>query len=213
MATYRYSPFYDARLKRPCDIFFSLLLIVCLSPLFLLVAIMVKIASPGGPVLYGHKRVGYGHKNLVCWKFRTMVPDADQKLAQYLNANPELKAEFERDFKLKKDPRIVPLVGHLLRFTSLDELPQLFNVLKGDMSMVGPRPVTQEELPRYGDHIENLLSVRPGITGLWQVSGRNDVSYQKRIELDMYYIAHINPWFDFQIALKTILVVLLHKGY
>lgn len=213
MATFKYSRFYDTYLKRFCDIFFSLFLLISLSPIFFLIALVVKIVSPGGPVLYGHKRIGRQHEEFVCWKFRTMVPNADIKLTQYLEANPSLKEEFERDFKLKKDPRIVPFVGQLLRYTSLDELPQLFNVLGGDMSMVGPRPVTEEELKRYGNHVDTLLSVRPGITGLWQVSGRNDVSYQKRVELDMYYIDHINPFFDFFIAIKTISVVLLHKGY
>ncbi len=210
---FQYSHFYHTWLKRPCDIIFSFLLLICTSPIFIIVAILIKITSPSGSVFYKHQRIGRNHQPFICWKFRTMLPDADKKLSQYLESNPAMKAEFERDFKLKKDPRILPVLGHFLRFTSLDELPQIFNVLRGDMSMIGPRPITQAELPRYGEHTQSLLSVRPGITGLWQVSGRNDVSYEKRVELDMYYIAHINFFFDLHIALKTILVILLHKGY
>ncbi len=210
---FQYSRFYHTCLKRPCDIIFSLLLLICTSPIFIIVAILIKAASPSGSVFYRHQRIGRNHQPFTCWKFRTMLPDADKKLAQYLETNPAMKEEFERDFKLKKDPRILPVLGHFLRFTSLDELPQIFNVLRGDMSMIGPRPITQAELPRYGEYVDTLLSVRPGITGLWQVSGRNDVSYNKRVELDMYYITHVNFFFDLQIALKTILVILLHKGY
>ena len=210
---FQYSRFYHTRLKRPCDIIFSLLLLICTSPIFIIVVILIKVASPSGSVFYGHQRIGRNHQPFTCWKFRTMLPDADKKLAEYLETNPAMKEEFERDFKLKKDPRILPVLGHFLRFTSLDELPQIFNVLRGDMSMIGPRPITQAELPRYGEYVDTLLSVRPGITGLWQVSGRNDVSYDKRVELDMYYITHINFFFDLQIVLKTILVILLHKGY
>lgn len=211
--SFQYSRFYHTWLKRPCDIIFSLLLFICTSPIFIIVTILIKVASPSGSVFYAHQRIGRNHQPFACWKFRTMMPDADKKLVKYLETNPAMKEEFERDFKLKKDPRILPVIGHFLRFTSLDELPQIFNVLRGDMSMIGPRPITQAELPRYGEHVNTLLSVRPGITGLWQVSGRNDVSYNKRVELDMFYIMHINFFFDLQIALKTVLVILLHKGY
>ncbi|MGL4525192.1 MAG: sugar transferase [Spirochaetia bacterium] len=213
MSKFPHSPIYTQFFKRPYDIFFSLLLLIILSPLFLLISVCIKIVSPKGPVFYGHMRVGRNHEIFKCWKFRTMVPDADEKLAHYLQKNPSLQAEYARDFKIKKDPRIIPVIGQILRFSSLDEVPQFFNVLLGQMSMIGPRPVTKEELFRYKDQVEKLLSVRPGITGWWQVSGRNDISYEQRVQLDMYYIDHANILFDTKITLKTMLVILLHKGY
>lgn len=142
-----------------------------------------------------------------------MVPKADQALAGYLRANSHLKKEYARTFKLKQDPRIIKGVGRFLRNSSLDELPQFFNVLKGDMSVVGPRPITEPEIKKYGKHFKKLVSVRPGITGLWQISGRNDISYEQRVDLDMQYISHLSLRQDLLIGLKTIGVILLRKGY
>jgi undecaprenyl-phosphate galactose phosphotransferase len=146
-----------------------------------------------------------------CLKFRTMVPDADGVLRRLLEDDPRARAEWESDFKLKDDPRITP-IGAFLRRTSLDELPQLWNVLKGEMSLVGPRPIIEEELERYGDQVGYYLETRPGITGLWQISGRNDTGYEDRVALDSWYVRNWSLWYDLVILVKTINVVLQHKG-
>ena len=194
-------------IKRAGDIGFSLLVLVLGSPLFLLLAVLVKLSSKGS-VFYSQRRIGRGFKGFGCLKFRTMRKDADQFLASVLDSDPALRAEFERDHKLRNDPRITPL-GKFLRRSSLDELPQFLNVLKGQMSVVGPRPIVWEELSRYGTAMDEVLSVRPGMTGLWQVSGRNNLSYDKRISLDLHYARHRNFWLDLRIVLRTVGVVLL----
>lgn len=199
-----------ARLKRLMDFTLSLLLIIILSPLLILISILIKVSSPG-PILFRHKRLGLNGKLIDVYKFRTMVVNAQEVLEKILAENPELKEEYERTFKLKNDPRLTK-VGKFLRKTSLDELPQLFNVIKGDMSLVGPRPIVLEEINMYKEHGKYLLRVLPGVTGLWQVSGRNDVDYEERIKMDMYYIMNWNLWLDINILFKTIPAVLKRNG-
>ena len=183
--------------------------LILFSPLFVILAL--KIRKDGGPVFYAQTRIGKDGQKFKCLKFRSMIHNADKVLQDYLDSNPEAKAEYARDFKLKNDPRITP-VGHILRRTSLDEIPQFINVLKGDMSLVGPRPVVEAETAYYGDKLGHYLSVRPGVTGLWQVSGRNDVSYDQRVALDVWYVENWSLWNDIVIILKTIYVVSVRKG-
>ncbi len=194
-------------LKRGGDIVFSLLVLGLGSPVFLLLAVLVKLSSQGS-VFYCQRRIGRGYKGFGCLKFRTMRRDADRVLAAMLEADPKLRAEFERDHKLKRDPRITPL-GKFLRRSSLDELPQFINVLRGEMSVVGPRPIVWDELRRYGRNMDEVLSVRPGLTGLWQVSGRNNLTYRTRVRLDLTYVRNRSFWLDLGIVLRTIGVVLL----
>jgi len=175
--------------------------------LFLFLALLVKISSPG-PVFYVQKRVGRGYKHFGCIKFRTMRADADAVLTRVLAQSPALRQEFERDFKLRDDPRITP-IGKFLRRTSLDELPQFFNVLCGEMSVVGPRPIVDKEIDRYEGYMDEVLSVRPGLTGLWQVSGRNNLSYSKRVRLDLAYARGRSLLLDLAIILRTFGVLLL----
>lgn len=195
--------------KRTFDVFFAILLLIMLSPLFAFLAI--KISRDGGPSLYGHTRIGMNGRKFKCYKFRSMIMNSQEVLAHLLATDPHAKAEWDKEFKLKNDPRITRL-GHFIRKTSIDELPQLWNVLKGDMSFVGPRPVTEDELDRYRQYVKYYLAVRPGITGLWQVSGRNDVSYNERIRLDTRYIIGWSLLKDFIILFKTISVVFFRKG-
>ena len=194
-------------IKRAGDISFALAVLALGSPLLLLLALLVKLSSQGS-VFYCQRRIGRGYRGFGCLKFRTMRKDADRVLAQVLASDPELRAEFERDFKLKRDPRITP-IGKFLRRSSLDELPQFINVLKGEMSVVGPRPIVWDELERYGRNMDQVLSVRPGLTGLWQVSGRNNLPYETRVKLDLYYARNRSFWLDLGIILRTIGVVLL----
>ncbi|MEN9542116.1 MAG: hypothetical protein RLZZ459_2207 [Cyanobacteriota bacterium] len=194
-------------LKRGGDIAFALLVLSLGSPLFLLLAVLVKFSSKGS-VLYCQRRIGRGYRGFGCLKFRTMHRDADRLLTSLLANDPELRAEFERDHKLKNDPRITR-IGRFLRRSSLDELPQFINVLRGEMSVVGPRPIVWDELQRYGRNMDAVLSVRPGLTGLWQVSGRNNLSYATRVRMDLDYVERRSFWLDLHIILLTIGVVLL----
>ncbi len=196
-------------LKRMFDIVCSAVLLVLLSPVFGFLA--YKISRDGGRPFFGHVRVGQGGQQFACYKFRTMVVNAQEVLADLLAKNPEAKAEWDKDFKLKNDPRINP-IGHFLRRTSIDELPQLWNVLKGDMSLVGPRPVVQDELERYGDDVAYYLLAKPGMTGLWQVSGRNDVDYETRVYFDSWYVKNWSLWTDITILFKTITVLTSKQG-
>ncbi|WP_199245476.1 sugar transferase [[Phormidium] sp. ETS-05] len=196
--------------KRLFDILFSLSVLILFSPVYLLLGLLIAISSPG-PVFYVQERVGKNRRKFGCLKFRTMVTNAEEILAQMMETSPELRSEFESNFKLKNDPRIT-WIGNFLRVTSLDEFPQFWNVLKGDMSVVGPRPLVTEELPKYGTHMDTVLQIRPGITGLWQVSGRNDIPYPKRIQMDVYYVNFNNFWMDMWIILKTIRVVIFPKN-
>lgn len=196
-------------IKRCFDIFASACGLIVASPLLLWIAI--KVSATKGPIFYGHKRVGQNGKTFLCYKFRTMQPNADQLLRELLERDPEAKAEWDRDFKLKNDPRITP-IGHFLRKSSLDELPQLWNVLMGDMSLVGPRPIVDAELERYGDQVDHYLKVKPGITGLWQISGRNDTTYDTRVYLDSWYVKNWSFFNDIVILFRTIEVILNRDG-
>ena len=201
---------WPARLtKRVFDLTLAWTLLLVLLPLLIWLALQIR--RDGGPVVFAHPRVGFNGRLFKCLKFRSMVVDADQRLAQLLSSQPTLRTEWERDHKLKNDPRISP-VGDFLRRTSLDELPQLWNVIKGEMSLVGPRPVVTEELQKYGDDVDYYCMVRPGITGLWQVSGRNDIGYEKRVYLDTWYVKNWSLWYDIAIMFKTIRVVLRREG-
>lgn len=197
-------------IKRLFDVGFSLLILILFSPVYLLLALLIALGSPG-PIFYVQERVGENHKPFGCIKFRTMVINADEMLVELMETSPQLRQEFEDNFKLKQDPRITK-VGRFLRLTSLDEFPQFWNVLKGDMSVVGPRPLVAEELPRYGCHIDKILTIKPGITGLWQVSGRNDIPYGRRVQIDLYYANFHNFWLDLWVIVKTIGVVLVPKN-
>lgn len=192
--------------KRTGDILFSLAVLGLGSPVFVLLAVLVKLSSPG-PVFYVQRRIGRGYKGFGCIKFRTMRKDADRTLQILLEQSPELKEEFRKDFKLKADPRITP-IGRFLRRSSLDELPQFLNVLRGQMSVVGPRPIVWEELDRYGRQMDEVLAVRPGLTGLWQVSGRNNLSYDARVQLDIRYARRRCFLLDMGIILRTVAVIL-----
>ncbi|AKG20043.1 sugar transferase [Calothrix sp. 336/3] len=195
--------------KRLFDIVFSLVVLVLFSPVYLVLAFLIALSSEG-PIFYVQERVGKNYKPFNCIKFRTMVSNADEVLSQMMETSPHLRREFELTFKLKQDPRITR-IGKFLRITSLDEFPQFWNVLKGDMSVVGPRPLVAEELPKYGYHIDQILTIRPGITGLWQVSGRNDIPYPRRVQIDLHYAKFRNFWLDLWIVFKTIRVVIVPK--
>lgn len=198
-------------LKRAFDVVASGTLILLVSPIFLLIAVLIRLMSPG-PVLYSQERVGrYGHP-FRAWKFRTMRPDADRLLKEYLSAHPELREEWASNHKLKDDPRVIPGIGRILRHYSLDEMPQLWNVLCGEMSLVGPRPIVEEEIPKYADDFSLYVQVPPGITGLWQISGRNNTTYARRVSLDSYYVRNWSPWLDYYILLRTIKTVVLREG-
>jgi len=196
-------------IKRLIDIIGSLALLVLFSPLFLVVALMVSL--DGGPVFYRHKRIGRDGKPFGCLKFRTMILGAEACLNEYLSYHPEQRREWEQDQKLAFDPRVTA-IGNVLRRLSLDELPQLVNVLVGEMSLVGPRPVTEGELKHYGAAASAYLAVRPGLTGPWQLSGRNDVSYATRVAMDEAYVRNFSLWNDIVILLRTPGVVLSKKG-
>ena len=201
---------WPARLtKRIFDTVTACLLLVVLSPF--MVAITLWIRKDGGPALFAHQRVGKQGRMFDCYKFRTMVVDAEAQLEQLLQSSPALRTQWVQDHKLKTDPRISAF-GHLLRRTSLDELPQLLNVVRGEMSLVGPRPVVSGELKRYGEEVGYYLMVRPGMTGLWQVSGRNDIDYDARVYLDTWYVKNWSLWHDQIILFKTISVVLNRAG-
>jgi exopolysaccharide production protein ExoY len=188
----------------------ALLLLLLLAPLMLYLAWRVR-REDGGPVMFAHYRVGQGGRLFRCLKFRSMTRNADAVLAELLERDPQAREEWERDRKLRNDPRIIP-VGHLLRRTSLDELPQLLNVLRGEMHLVGPRPVVVQEVPRYGEHKCHYLSVKPGMTGLWQVSGRNNTSYEQRVQLDARYVENRSPLADLAILARTAKVLITREG-
>lgn len=196
--------------KRALDLTCAASLFVLLFPLWLMVAVAVRMSSPG-PVFFGHERVGFDGKTFRCWKFRTMVTTGDAVLEAYFTRNPAARTEWARDRKLKSDPRVTR-IGHILRKTSVDELPQLLNVILGEMSLVGPRPVVTDELERYGPDITAYLAARPGITGLWQTSGRSDTTYAERVTLDRRYATEWSFTMDLWILLKTVPAVLAARG-
>lgn len=200
----------DGRASRIFDVFFAFSLLILVAPVLLLTIIVLQIDTPG-PIFFRQYRVGRGLNLFPCFKLRTMVVDAQERLQELLRASPEARAEWARDHKLRNDPRITG-VGRFVRRYSLDELPQLVNILLGHMSVVGPRPIVEAEIWRYGDAIRDYAAVRPGLTGLWQVSGRNDTTYEERVELDRSYARNKSLRFDLAILWRTASVVLLARG-
>jgi undecaprenyl-phosphate galactose phosphotransferase len=196
--------------KRTFDLVFGATMGLLSLPAAILIALAVVIQS-GGPVLYSQQRVGRGGRTISVWKFRTMVVDADAVLQQVLEADPALAAEWRQHRKLRRDPRVTG-IGRLLRKTSLDELPQIWNIVRGDMSLVGPRPIVEEELERYGDNASTYLCVKPGLTGLWQTSRRNDTTYDQRVKLDAEYVRTWSVAKDLQIVVNTLPAVVRGAG-
>jgi Undecaprenyl-phosphate galactose phosphotransferase WbaP len=195
--------------KRSFDLVVASLALVALSPFFWAASALIRL--DGGPAFFGHRRVGEKGREFMCRKFRTMHVEGDAILKTLLEKDPQAAAEWARDQKLRNDPRVTA-VGAFLRKTSLDELPQLINVIRGEMSLVGPRPVTYSEVLRYGEDAEYYLSAKPGITGLWQVSGRNETTYVRRVQLDAWYVKNWSLWQDIAILFKTVPAVLLRRG-
>ncbi len=200
----------DRLFKKIFDYVTALGLVILFSPLLLGLYLVVFFATGGHP-LFSHERLGYQGKPFRVWKFRTMHLDADERLETLLESCAECREEWERDFKLKNDPRVTT-IGRFLRTTSLDELPQLINVLKGEMSLVGPRPIVEAEIAKYGEMYHYFTAVRPGITGLWQVSGRNDIEYDERVQLDVWYVRNWSIELDLEILIKTAIVVAGRQG-
>tara|TARA_X000000950_G_C13870394_1_gene642610 strand:+ start:967 stop:1620 length:654 start_codon:yes stop_codon:yes gene_type:complete len=192
-------------LKFIFDLFFASIFLIAGFPLFLFIAILIKLSSRG-PIFFSQERIGKNNIPFKCFKFRTMHPEAEDILENLIEQNHLLKKEFKETHKLKNDPRIT-YIGKFLRKTSLDEIPQFINVLKMEMSIVGPRPVIAPELEKYGDSKSKLLSIKPGITGLWQVSGRNNLTYRRRVSLDYFYIKNINFLIDLRIIIRTFGVI------
>ena len=196
--------------KRSFDASFALLILLLLAPLLLIIAAALLVVD-GRPIFYRQRRIGLDGREFGCLKFRSMVKDANERLRDVLESSEEARKEWAECQKLRNDPR-VHVVGRILRKTSLDELPQFFNVLRGEMSVVGPRPIVRDEVSRYGEHIAHYEAVRPGVTGLWQVSGRNAVSYQERVALDVAYVTSLSPLNDAKIIVKTVGIVLTGSG-
>lgn len=201
-------PGFDA--TRALDIVFSLLAIIFFAPIMALIWMAIRLQD-GGPALFRQKRIGFGGQDFACLKFRTMVVGAEEKLKALLEADPSARLEWARDQKLRNDPRITWL-GAFLRKSSLDELPQLFNVLRGEMSLVGPRPIIFAEVTRYGRSFRHYCAVRPGVTGIWQISGRNDVSYSRRVAMDITYARRRCVGLYMRILMATVPAVILRNG-
>ena len=194
-------------IKRLIDIIGSLIGIILLSPIYIIIAILIKFDSPG-KIVFGHTRKGKGGKDIKVYKFRTMYSNANEIFESFTS---EQKEEYYKNFKLDNDPRVTKL-GGFLRKTSLDELPQLFNILKGDMTIIGPRPIVEKEISKYGDKAEKLFSVVPGLAGYWQANGRSDTTYEERVEMDMYYIDNMSFYLDVKILFQTAISVLKGEG-
>jgi exopolysaccharide production protein ExoY len=194
------------RTKRLTDIVIAFTALILAAPVMLLITLLIKTTA-GGPAVFSHTRIGFGGRPFQCYKFRTMVANSDQALAEFLASNEEAAKEWAESRKLRLDPRVTAL-GRLLRKSSLDELPQLFNVLRGEMSCVGPRPVVADELPRYGAYVREYLRARPGLTGLWQVTGRDCADYSHRVSLDSSYVLNWSLWADLRILVRTVFAVM-----
>lgn len=197
-------------IKRAIDVTIALICVVLFFPLSVIVAIGVRHSSPG-PIIYSQPRAGRGGRVFRFYKFRSMVEDSEEVLSSYLDSDPSAREEWAAYQKLDRDPRITPF-GRFIRRSSLDELPQFWNVLKGDMSLVGPRPCMPQQLTLYGRHWASYCAVKPGLTGLWQVSGRNRLTYEQRVALDARYVRNWSIWLDLQILMKTVKVVLTGEG-
>jgi lipopolysaccharide/colanic/teichoic acid biosynthesis glycosyltransferase len=200
----------DDVLTDAMNVALAVVAVIFLAPVMVTVALAVFLQD-GGPVVFAHRRIGRGGRYFYCLKFRSMAIDAEQRLAELLANDPVARAEWEKDHKLRNDPRVTRL-GAFLRKTSLDELPQLFNVLRGEMSLVGPRPIVDAEIPKYGRRFVSYCAVKPGITGLWQVSGRNDTSYRSRVAMDCLYAKQRNVLMDGFIIAATVPAVLMRRG-
>jgi len=203
------NPFYRA-MKRLFDLIVGSMLLILSLPVMLVLAVLIRFDSKG-PIIYRHRRIGYKGREFDCLKFRTMVDGADKKLDEILNDNPKLREEWDKYKKLPDDPRVTKF-GRVLRQMSLDELPQLINVIKGDMSLVGPRPVLYEELKLFEEGSDYYLEVKPGITGLWQISGRSDIDFKKRAELEIWYVKNYSLWLDITVIIRTFKVVITKAG-
>jgi lipopolysaccharide/colanic/teichoic acid biosynthesis glycosyltransferase len=201
---------HQDRIERVIDIALCVPILIFVAPLMIVIAVLIHLQD-GGPVMFGHTRIGRDGRLFKCLKFRSMVVDSEARLQALLACDPIARAEWERDFKLGDDPRVTPL-GNFLRRSSLDELPQIINVLRGEMSLVGPRPIVPSEVARYGRYFSDYCAQRPGITGLWQISGRNDVSYRRRIALDVRYARTRCLTLYLKILLATAPAVLTRKG-
>jgi Undecaprenyl-phosphate galactose phosphotransferase WbaP len=198
------------RLKRALDLLGVVVGGLLVSPLLIAIVVLIKLDSPG-PAFYGHRRLGARSEHFLCWKFRTMYADAERSLEVYLQSDPDLRAEWELNHKLRDDPRITS-VGRLLRRTSLDELPQLWNVLRAEMSLIGPRPIVDAEVPKYKNDYKLYARIRPGMSGLWQVGGRSDTGYEERVAIDAYYVRNWSVWLDLIILARTVKIVLRGRG-
>lgn len=197
-------------IKRVFDLLFTICGGLFILPFLLVIAVMVAFDNKGN-VIFAHRRIGRGGKEFKCYKFQTMIPNAQEALEKYLAENPEARKEWEESFKLTNDPRVTKL-GNILRKTSLDEMPQLWNVIKGDMSLVGPRPIVAKEIERYGEYFREYAMVTPGITGMWQASGRSDTTYEERVEMDTWYVRNWSVWIDLMYLFKTVKIVFTGKG-
>ncbi len=200
----------SALVWRAFDLLVALAILLVALPFLLLLALAIKITDPG-PLFFVHNRIGFQGRQFGCLKFRSMRVDGDKLLKAHLAGNPAARAEWNETQKLRNDPRVTP-VGAIIRKLSLDEFPQLINVLRGEMSIVGPRPIVDSEVERYGEFFSYYKAVRPGLTGLWQVSGRNDTSYNERVRLDVSYVAQKSLAFDMVLIIKTVPAVLLSRG-
>jgi Undecaprenyl-phosphate galactose phosphotransferase WbaP len=196
--------------KRALDLTLTLLGSVLVLPLVVLIAVWIKLDSPG-PVFYSQQRIGQNGRTFHAWKFRSMARDADRVLSRCLALDPRLREEWEQNHKLRNDPRITA-VGRIIRRASLDELPQLWNVLMSEMSLVGPRPIVEAEIPKYGKKFDLYTKVKSGLTGMWQISGRNDTSYEERVDLDVFYVRNWSVWLDFYILFRAIETVVFCRG-
>ncbi len=196
---------YYKIIKTIFDLFFALIILIVGSPIFIIIALLVKLSSRG-PIFFLQKRIGKNKKSFNCIKFRTMHPEAEDILENLIINNEALRKEFEDTHKLKNDPRITN-IGKFLRKTSLDEIPQFLNVIKMEMSIVGPRPIVKKEILKYGKSYKKVISIKPGITGLWQVSGRNNLSYKRRVTLDCLYVDNMSPIIDIRIIIRTFGVI------
>ena len=197
-------------IKRAFDLLFTICGGLCILPFLLVIAVMVAVDNKGN-VIFAHRRIGRDGKEFKCYKFQTMIPNAQEALEKYLAENPAARKEWEESFKLTDDPRVTKL-GNILRKTSLDEMPQLWNVIKGDMSLVGPRPIVSKEIERYGEYFREYAMVTPGITGMWQASGRSDTTYEERVEMDTWYVRNWSVWIDLMYLFKTVKIVVTGKG-
>jgi lipopolysaccharide/colanic/teichoic acid biosynthesis glycosyltransferase len=204
------SSWVGSRGKRLFDLAFTALILPLAIPFFLLIPLVIVLESPG-PIFFPHRRLGWQGSIFRMFKFRTMMDGADGILSKLLDSDPAARREFAINYKLKKDPRVTRL-GRFLRRSSLDELPQILNVLKGEISWVGPRPIIESEIEKYGHQAAAFLRMKPGITGLWQAGGRSDLPYEERVRLDMQYLDHASLWLDLKIIFRTVRVVLKRNG-